>query len=123
MWSAMAGCYEKMDKKIDATKCYDRAERYKDKEGIALHKLATLYISMGEIEKAASCFRENLRRKDNEEVESTETVEALMFLAKYCRANKQYEEALNFARRLHDYNGAEREEASALIREIIAIAK
>jgi hypothetical protein len=31
----------------------ERAERFKDKEGIALHKLAKLYISIGESEKAA----------------------------------------------------------------------
>ena len=56
MWIAMGGCYEKMDRKEEAAKCHEKGERFKDKEGIALHKLAKLYIQMGEHEKAANCF-------------------------------------------------------------------
>lgn len=37
MWNAMGNCYEKMDKKTEAARCYERAEHGKDKEGIALH--------------------------------------------------------------------------------------
>jgi anaphase-promoting complex subunit 8 len=70
MWNAMGNCYEKMDKKEEAIKCHERAERFKDKEGIALHKLAKLYILIGDREKAAICFKENLKRKDIEAVES-----------------------------------------------------
>ena len=66
MWNAMGNCYEKMDRKEEAVKCHERAERFKDKEGIALHKLAQLFISMGESHKAATCFVENLKRKDHE---------------------------------------------------------
>lgn len=47
MWAAMGGCYEKMGKKEESVKCLEKAERYNDKEGIALHKLAKLYILMG----------------------------------------------------------------------------
>jgi anaphase-promoting complex subunit 8 len=64
MWNAMGNCYEKMDRKAEAIKCHERAERFKDKEGIALHKLAKLYIQMSEMDKAAICFKENLKRKD-----------------------------------------------------------
>ena len=122
MWIAMGGCYDKMDRKEEAAKCHEKGERFKDKEGIALHKLAKLYIVMGEHEKAANCFRTNLRRKDQEEIESSETTEALMYLAKYYKSQGRYEEAISFARRLHDYSGTEREEASALIREINNLA-
>jgi anaphase-promoting complex subunit 8 len=118
MWIAMGGCYEKMDRKEEAIKCHEKGERYKDKEGIAMHKLAKLYIQMGEYDRAATCFKENLRRKDNEETESSETTEALMYLAKYCKSQGLLKEAIDYARRLHDYSGTEREEASALIREI-----
>jgi len=44
MWAAMANCYEKMDKPQEAIKCTQWAERVKDKEAIALHKLAKLYV-------------------------------------------------------------------------------
>ena len=46
-----------------------------------------------------------------------------MFLAKYYKGIGKFEEAVGFARRLHDYSGTEREEASALIREINNIAQ
>ncbi len=135
MWCAVAGCYEKMDKKLEAAKCYERGEKSRDKEGIVLHRLAKLYLSTNELEKAAKCFEENLKRKDKDAIQSAETVEAIMFLAKYYKSKltfhflgegkqkKQsfrelYEESVKYATRLHDYSGPEREEANALIREI-----
>jgi anaphase-promoting complex subunit 8 len=118
MWCAVAGCYDKMDKKAEAAKCYERGEKSKDKEGIVLHRLAKLYLSMNEVDKAAKCFEENLKRKDQEAVQSAESVEAIMFLAKYYKSKEEYEESVKYATRLHDYSGPEREEASALIREI-----
>ncbi len=36
MWNAMGTCYEKLGKVNEATRCYERAECGKDKEGIAL---------------------------------------------------------------------------------------
>lgn len=51
-------------------------------------------------------------------MESSETAEALLFLAKYYYSQGQFQEAVNYARRLSDFSGTEREEASALIREI-----
>ncbi len=35
MWNAMGNCFEKMEKKNEASKCYERAENCKDKEGIS----------------------------------------------------------------------------------------
>jgi anaphase-promoting complex subunit 8 len=37
MWNALGNCYEKIDKKNEAAKCFERAEACKDKECIALH--------------------------------------------------------------------------------------
>ena len=64
MWAAMANCYEKMDKPQEAIKCTQWAERVKDKEAIALHKLAKLYVQTNEPDKAAVCFAENLKRRE-----------------------------------------------------------
>jgi anaphase-promoting complex subunit 8 len=116
MWNAMSNCYNKMGKKAEAKRCSERAERFKDKEGIALHKLAKLYVSIGDPERAAACFKLNLKRKEMEE--SSETSEALLYLAKHCKSQGKYEEAMQYARHLHDYFGTDREEAGALIREI-----
>jgi hypothetical protein len=41
-----------------------------------------------------------------------------MYLAKYYKSQGRFDEAVAYARRLHDYSGTEREEASALIREV-----
>jgi len=120
MWNAMSNCYDKMDKKAEAKKCSERAERFKDKEGIALHKLAKLYVSIGDLDKAAICFKLNLKRKDMEE--TSETSEALLFLAKYSRDKGKFEEAMQYARHLHDYFVADREEAGALLRELAKLA-
>ena len=121
MWNAMGNCYEKMDRKEEAVKCHERAERFKDKEGIALHKLAQLFISMGESHKAATCFIENLKRKDHEQVECSEIQDAVMYLAKYYKALGRFDESLSYCRRLQDYSGTYREEAMSLIREINSI--
>jgi len=37
MWNAMANCYDRMDKRLEAAKCYERAENGGDKDGIAIH--------------------------------------------------------------------------------------
>jgi len=42
--------------------------RFKDKEAIALHKLAKLYIQQGDYKKAEVCFKENLTRRNSEQV-------------------------------------------------------
>ena len=120
MWNAMSNCYDKMGKKAEAKRCSERAERFTDKEGIVLHKLAKLYASIDDPEKAAVCFKLNLKRKEMEE--SSETLEALLYLAKFFKSQGKYEEAMQYARRLHDYFGSDREEAGALIREISNLA-
>ena len=112
----MSNCYRKLGKNQEAIRCSERAERFKDKEGIALHKLAKLYVSIGDQEKAAICFELNLKRKGNEE--SSETSEALLYLAKYYKLQGKYNEAMQHAKYLHEYFGPDREEAGALIREI-----
>mmetsp|Transcript_17933 Transcript_17933/g.20715 ORF Transcript_17933/g.20715 Transcript_17933/m.20715 type:complete len:118 (+) Transcript_17933:549-902(+) len=52
MWSALGECYQNI-KNRDASKCFEKAEKFKDTEGIALFKLAKLYVSMDEPEKAS----------------------------------------------------------------------
>lgn len=49
---------------------------------------------------------------------SVETSEAMHFLARHFKQQGKYQEALQFAKRLHERCGSEREEAGALIKEI-----
>ena len=81
MWAALASCYEKLGMQDEAILCQQRADRVKDKEAIALHKLAKLYLMCGEEDNAAKCFKGNLARLDKEKVHSYATIEALKFLA------------------------------------------
>lgn len=118
MWNAMGSCYERMEKKNEAAKCYERAENSKDKECIALHRLAQLYDSMGLETKAVQSFEENLRRKDEEAITDNELGECLLYLAKHYKNKGNIEKALMYARRLYDFNGPERDEANAILFEI-----
>ena len=93
MWAALATCYEKLDKREEQIKCMQRVERVKDKEVVALHKLAKLYAQRGEEEKAEKCFRTNLERLDREQIHSNETIEALKFLALYNAERGQIHQA------------------------------
>ncbi len=91
MWAALAHCFEKMEKNVEAIKCTQWADRVKDKEAFAMHKLAKLYQTTGDVQKAAHYFLENLNRKGQETSNSAETVEAYVFLSRYYRDLKQYE--------------------------------
>ena len=88
------------------------------KIGIAMHQLAKLYSIIGLETKAISCFEENLRRKDEEQIVDKELGETLLYLAKYYKRMKNYEKATFYARRLYDFSGPERDEANTLIFEI-----
>jgi len=46
-----------------------------------LYKLARLYVQIGDLDKAASCYELNLNQRNMEE--TPETSEALMFMAKH----------------------------------------
>jgi len=52
MWNAMGTCFERINKKFEAVKCFEKAESCKDKEGIALFQLAKLYNAFGMEEKS-----------------------------------------------------------------------
>ena len=67
MWCAMAGCYEQLGRAEEAIKCYLRARKTGDREGIAPMKLARLYRDRGERALAADFFRESLKLREAQE--------------------------------------------------------
>lgn len=106
MWTALGSCYEKLDKKNEAIKCYEKAVYCKDKEGIALYKMAKLYYMNGDDDKAAVCFRENIKRNNlNDEGDNAEIIESYLFLAKYHKRRCEYDEAYNYLLKLKDHEG------------------
>ena len=119
----MGNSYEKLGRKQECEHCWDRAENCKDKEGIALHKLAKLYDLTGMKTKAKKCFEENLRRKDEELIIDKELGECLLYLAKFHQDNHNAEKAMYYARRLYDFNGPERDEANTIIYQLNKLEK
>lgn len=106
-WIAMGHCYEaeQLHMLEEAIKCYRRAANCNDVEGIAIHRLAKLHEELGQSEEAGFYYKKVLERMEAEEREGPNMVEALMFLAKYCRARRRYEEAEVYCTRLLDYTG------------------
>lgn len=37
MWNALGTCYDKLGKRIESSKCLEKAEAFKDHEGISLY--------------------------------------------------------------------------------------
>lgn len=120
MWTALGSCFEKLEKRNEAIKCYEKAVYYKDKEGIALYKMAKLYFYLGDEDKAAICFKENLRTNFNnsDEVDNAEIVESYFFLAKYHKKRGDYDEAYNYLLKLKNHEGLEKDEIHSMMREI-----
>jgi anaphase-promoting complex subunit 8 len=127
MWCAVAGCYEQLLtstpqwlqslRLTKAIQCYLLAESCAgtDYDDIALHKLAQLYARLGNSIEAAYYYKRSLDKRDREGVEATETVEALLFLARYCLSQRNLLDAERYATRLLDYAGKVRFYCSCLI--------
>nr|GMC48302.1 anaphase-promoting complex subunit 8 [Ipomoea batatas]GMC50628.1 anaphase-promoting complex subunit 8 [Ipomoea batatas]GMC54457.1 anaphase-promoting complex subunit 8 [Ipomoea batatas] len=120
LWIAMAQCYktEQLHMLEEAIKCYERAAKCNDREAIALHELAKLHSELGRSEEAAFYYQKDLERMDAEDREAPNMVEALLFLARHCKAQKRFEEAEVYCTRLLDCAGPEKETAKSLLRGI-----
>ena len=118
MWTAIGLCYEKLDKKMEAIQCYEKANSCNDREGIALYKMAKLYMEIDDYDKAAICFKENLNRNLNEDIDTDEMIESCVFLARYYKSKGEYEEAVGILMKLKDYEGKEKDEILSLMREV-----
>ncbi|XP_076898834.1 anaphase-promoting complex subunit 8-like [Bidens hawaiensis] len=120
LWIAMAQCYETDQVQMvnEAIKCYKRAANCNDREAIAVHRLAILHRELGQNEEAAFYYKEDLERMEDEERDGPNIVEALFFLAEYCKVQKRFDEAEVYCTRLLDYNVPEKERAKSLLEDI-----
>ncbi|KAJ0970665.1 hypothetical protein J5N97_018624 [Dioscorea zingiberensis] len=118
LWIAMAQCYESVPLQMleEAITCYMRAANCNDREGIALHQLAKLHSVLGHSEQAAFYYKKDLEKLEADERQGPNMIEALLFLAKHCKAEKRFEEAEMYCTRLLDYTGPEKETAKNLLR-------
>jgi anaphase-promoting complex subunit 8 len=137
MWCALGLTYVALLRTEDAIRAYERALEQDDTEGVATQKLASLYRSERQDEKAAQCYFRHLELRyqvthptaalagtvnldtllQGLVVDSPEA-EALLFLAKYHKEHCEYETAKLLCSKLIEYPGPEKEEAKALLREV-----
>ena len=68
MWLAMGLAYTALNRHTDAAKCNERAEVSKDREGIAVNRLAHQYAALGDSSKAAYYYKKNLEKREAEKV-------------------------------------------------------
>nr|GMC75872.1 anaphase-promoting complex subunit 8 [Ipomoea batatas] len=120
LWIAMAECYktEQVNMLEEAIKCFGRAANLNDREAIALDQLAKLHSQLGRSDEAAFYYKKHLERMESEEREESNIVEALLFLVKYYKAQRRFEEAEIYCTRLLDCQGPEKEAAKSLLRGI-----
>jgi anaphase-promoting complex subunit 8 len=122
MWCAVASCLETLGAKREAVRAYARAlESENTRDPLALARLAALNTELGNVEQAAHYHKRHLDRRDEEQDDSQPTLEALLYLANYCKNAAKYTDAATYCSRLLDYPGKEKEEAKALLREIHAL--
>ena len=119
MWCAMGQCYESDQLRMftSAIRCYQRAVANNEREGIALSKLATLHREKNE-KAAAHYYLLNLKRLDEQGIESDEKIAALEFLAHFYKKEQRLDEAEQACTRLLDTPGPAKHAAKALLREI-----
>lgn len=115
MWNAIGTCFDKMDCKKEAEKCYGRGEALDDHEGISLFQLGKMYDLMGATKKAVACFEGNLEKKNQGQIMDKETGETILYLAHYYLGQGLNDKALVLANRLLTFTGIEREEGQNLI--------
>merc|ERR1712217_488028 len=127
MWCAMAQCYDFMDRKSEALKCYEKAHRCGDRERMALPRLARLHQDLGEVRQAAAYYSQMLAQNTQGSGYpktsggcglSTEVVEALKFLMVFYRDEGNLAECEECAARLLDTSGPEKDEAKAVLRDL-----
>ena len=141
MWCAMGQCYEHehLGMSAEAIRCYRRAERSNDVDGLAFSRLAKLYTALGDTEEAArysmatlsggaSRARTSLPGVDEHQESAItndtpaypaaddrtmpntrDAASALLFLAGYHKGRGELNEAALTAGALLDFGGAEKE--------------
>lgn len=127
MWCAVGSCLAKLGQPRDAILSYERAVGCGDREGVAARELARQYREAGMTDKAAACFLRLVQERSSQVPGSTgidpELAEAHLFLAVYYRAADNRELAEQHCVELVDAQGAEGDEARALLREMRSLGR
>ena len=123
MWCAVGACYEsdQLQMVVAAIRVYQRAVACGDNEGIALGKLAKLHEKLKQYKAAAHYHLRNLERLKRETgsfAETQESIDGLLFLARFYKGEGKFGAAEEACSKLLDFQGTEKQTAKALLREI-----
>ena len=123
MWCAIGACYESdgLRQPMGAIRVYQRAVECGDNEGIALGRLAKLHEKQKNWKAAAHYHLRNLERLKRETgsyAETQDSIDGLLFLAKYYKVAGKFGAAEEACSKLLDFQGPEKQTAKALLREI-----
>jgi anaphase-promoting complex subunit 8 len=116
MLLALGEIYEKLDKKSNALKCYQKACNVGDIEGFAMLKLGNLYEKMGDQENAVNSYK-NYVNDERSSSEKTSLITAFLYLANYYAEKKNYEEATFYAHKVLELDET-KQEAKAILKRI-----
>ena len=80
--------------------------------------MAKLYDEMGDRDKAAVCFEQNLTKNVEGNIDGESMIESCLYLSKYYKEKTMYDKAYNILLKLKDYEGSEKDEIHSLLKEI-----
>ena len=119
MWLALGNNYEQISRVEEAINCFVRAHRHGDSEGIAAHKLGTLFRQREMHDDAAKWFQEHIALNDQLGTKGEGYADSLLFIAKHLLQKGEYRQAEEMCQRIlpfgdHQQTGA----AKAILRDI-----
>lgn len=117
MWLALGDCYETINHTQNAILSYQRAEAQQFQDSLVYNKLAKLFERQGKPDQVAAYYLKSLHYLDQQHSETQDLADALLYLARYSKANGRINDAIKYASRLLEFKG-EMEEAKALLRDI-----
>lgn len=118
MLVALGESYEKLDKLIEAKRCFWKAHIVGDVEGMALVKLAKLYARSTQEKQAVAAYSEYIAEAEEQGVTDRDDMcHAYKYLADYYLKSRSLDEAYDNAQKCTEYKET-REEGNAILRQI-----
>ena len=119
MLVALGECYERLDRQVDAMKCYWKAHCVGDMEGgIALYQLARMYEHVEEFDQAAAAYHQYIVDTEDQGIPDKEQQsKAYKYLAQYYVKQGLFDHAYHYAQKCTEFTNT-REEGKSLIKEI-----
>ncbi|XP_063933834.1 cell division cycle protein 23 homolog [Zophobas morio] len=121
MWLALASSYELLGMFLEAIQCYEAAAKDEEVSLLSTCRLAQMCSHLKMKDRAAKNFMRVLQDtnvQDDEEMENYK-IKACLYLARYFFDRKKYSLSKEFAERIFNWNKREKEEAKAILQDIM----